>query len=403
MNLHEFQAKEVFRKHGIPVPPGHVAETPQQAAEAFTKLGAPAAALKSQIHAGGRGKGVIYEKDLKTVRLKGGVHLVKSADQARDLAAKILGHPLVTKQSGPQGRTVRRVYIEAACEIDKELYLGAVLDRGEGRPVLMASREGGVEIEEVAARSPEAIIREHWNTGEGLRPFQARRVGFALGLEPKAVAQFAKMAMGLARLFVDCDCSLLEINPLVVTKSGDVIALDAKMGIDDRAMEVKRQPDLEAMRDISEEDPLEHEANVHGLSYVTMEGNIGCLVNGAGLAMATMDIIKHAGGEPANFLDVGGGASEDQVKMAFRLLLANKGVKAVLINIFGGILQCDTLARGIVNAVKEIEVKVPVVVRLEGNNVEEGRVILGSSGLKIIPASDMGDAARKVVKEAGVA
>jgi succinyl-CoA synthetase beta subunit len=402
VNLHEFQAKEVFRKYGIPVSAGQVAETPDQAAEAFTKLGVPVAVVKSQIHAGGRGKGTVYEKDLKTVRLQGGVKLVRSAAEAKEIAGKILGHPLVTKQSGPQGRVVRRVYVEAGCDIDRELYLGAVLDRKAGRPVLMASTQGGMEIEEVAARDPKAIVKEHWDVGYGLQPYQARRVGYALGLSGETMKQFYRMVMAVTKMFVEKDCSLLEINPLVVTKQGGVVALDGKMGIDDRAIELKKQPELEAMRDVSEEDPIEHEATNYGLNYVSMEGNIGCMVNGAGLAMATMDIIKQAGGAPANFLDVGGGANKDQVKKAFKLLLANPDVKALFINIFGGILRCDVLAQGIVDAVKEVDVKIPVVVRLEGTNVEQGREILAQSGLKILPAADMGDGAKKAIEAAGL-
>ncbi len=402
MNLHEFQAKEVFRKYGIPVSAGFIVETAAQAAEAFTKLGGPVAVVKSQIHAGGRGKGTVYEKDLKTVRLQGGVKLVKSAAEAAEIAGKILGFPLVTKQSGAAGRVVRRVYVEAGCEIARELYLGAVLDRKAGKPVLMASTQGGMDIEEVAEHNPQAILKEHWDVGYGLQAYQARRIGFALGLSGDTFKQFLKMISAVTRMFVEKDCTLLEINPLVVTKKGDVLALDGKMGIDDRALELKKQPELEAMRDVHEEDPVEHEATSYGLNYVSMEGNIGCMVNGAGLAMATMDIIKQAGGAPANFLDVGGGANKDQVKKAFKLLLANPEVKALFINIFGGILRCDVLAQGIVDAVKEVDVKVPVVVRLEGNNVELGRDILKNSGLKISPAADMADGARKVIEAAGL-
>jgi len=402
VNLHEFQAKEVFRKYGIPVSKGFVAETPDQAAEAFTKLEGPVAVVKSQIHAGGRGKGTVYEKDLKTVRLQGGVKLVKSAAEAKDIASKILGYPLVTKQSGPQGRIVRRVYVEAGCEIERELYFGAVLDRKAGKPVLMASTQGGMEIEEVAHKDPNAIVKEHWDIGYGLQGYQARRLGYALGLSGESFKQFYRMAMAVTKMFAEKDCTLLEINPLVVTKKGDVVALDGKMGIDDRAIELKKQAELEAMRDVSEEDPVEYEAASYGLNYVSMEGNIGCMVNGAGLAMATMDIIKQAGGAPANFLDVGGGANKDQVKKAFKLLLANPEVKALFINIFGGILRCDVLAQGIVDAVKEVDVKIPIVVRLEGTNVEIGREILKNSGLKITAAADMGDGAKKVIEAAGL-
>jgi succinyl-CoA synthetase beta subunit len=405
VNLHEFQAKEVFRKYGIPVSTGHVAETPEQAADAFGKLGGPVAVVKSQIHAGGRGKGTVYEKDLKTVRLQGGVKLVKSAVEAKDIAAKILGFPLVTKQSGPQGRVVRRVYVEAGCDIDRELYFGAVLDRKAGKPVLMASTQGGMEIEEVAHKDPNAIVKEHWDIGYGLQGYQARRVAYALGLSGESFKQFTKMVMAVTRMFAEKDCSLLEINPLVVTKKGDVLALDGKMGIDDRAIELKKQAELEAMRDVGEEDPVEYEAASYGLNYVSMEGNIGCMVNGAGLAMATMDIIKQAGGAPANFLDVGGGANKDQVKKAFKLLLSNPDVKALFINIFGGILRCDVLAAGVIAAVTELGVPVPIVIRMKGTNVEEGKKMLADSGLNFATADTMGEAADKVValarKEAG--
>jgi succinyl-CoA synthetase beta subunit len=389
MNLHEYQTKQVLAKYGIPTRAGRVAESPEQAAEAFRALGGPIAVVKAQIHAGGRGKG-------------GGVKLVRSADEARDVALKLLGKSLVTPQTGPQGRIVRKVLVEAGCDIAKEFYLGCVLDRRLGQPVLMASKEGGVQIEEVAARDPEAILKQPFDVGHGLQPFQARALGFGLGLEGETFKAFTVMAFAVARMFVERDCSLLEINPLVTTKQGGLVALDGKMGIDDRALELKKQPELEAMRDIHEEDPVEHEAATYGLNYVSMEGNIGCMVNGAGLAMSTMDIIKLAGGAPANFLDVGGGANKDQVKKAFKLLLANPAVKAVLINIFGGILKCDVLAQGIVDAVKEIQVGVPIVVRLEGTNVEAGRKILQESGLKIIAAADMADAAKKVIDAAGL-
>ncbi len=402
MNLHEFQAKQVLSKAGFPILAGHVAETPDQAADAFTKLGGPLAVVKSQIHAGGRGKGTVYEKDLKTVRLQGGVKLAKSADEAKQLAERILGYPLVTKQSGPKGRIVRRVYVEAGCDIDRELYLGIVLDRKAGKPCLMASKQGGMEIEEVAARDPKAILKEHFDIALGIQGYQSRRIAFGLELKGDTFKQFVKLAPALCRMYVERDCSLLEINPLVVTKQGAIVALDGKIGIDDRAIEMKKQPELEAMRDIGEEDPIEYEATSYGLNYVSMEGNIGCMVNGAGLAMATMDIIKQAGGAPANFLDVGGGANKDQVKKAFKLLLANPEVKALFINIFGGILRCDVLAQGIVDAVKEVDVKIPIVVRLEGTNVEIGREILKNSGLKIIPAADMGEGARKVIEAAGL-
>jgi len=402
MNLHEYQAKQVLSKYGIPTLQGRVAESPEQAAEAFRALGTPVCAVKVQTHAGGRGKGAIYEKDLKTLRLQGGVKIAKSADEARDLAAKMLGGTLVTIQTGAKGRVIRKVFVEAGCDIARELYLGCVLDRKIGKPVIMASAEGGVEIEEVAKRNPAAILRQPVDVAHLLRPFQARLLAWGLGLSGDAFKQFCAMAAAIAKMYVERDCSLLEINPLVVTKAGGVIALDCKMGIDDRAVELKKQAEIAEMRDVAEEDPIEHEAHTIGLSYVSMDGNIGCMVNGAGLAMATMDIIQYAGAKPANFLDVGGGANKEQVKKAFKLLLANPGVKAVLINIFGGILRCDVLAQGIVDAVKEIEVKVPIVVRLEGTNVEKGREILAKSGLKLTSAADMADAAQKVKQAAGL-
>ena len=400
MNLHEFQAKEIFRKYGIPVSAGQVAETPEQAAEAFTKLGGPVAVVKSQIHAGGRGKGTVYEKDLKAVRLQGGVKLVRSAGEAREIAQKILGYPLVTKQSGSHGRIVRRVYVEAGCDIDRELYLGAVLDRKAGKPVLMASTQGGMEIEEVAEKDPQAIVKEHWDVGLGLQGYQSRRVAYALGLTGESFKQFVRMAAAVTRMFVEKDCTLLEINPLVVTKKGDLVALDGKMGIDDRAIELKKQAEIAEMRDVAEEDPIEHEATSYGLNYVSMEGNIGCMVNGAGLAMSTMDIIKQAGGAPANFLDVGGGANKDQVKKAFKLLLANPDVKALFINIFGGILRCDVLAEGVVEAARQVQLKLPLVVRMEGTNVDKGQEILKTSGFNFTVADGMRDAAEKVVRAA---
>jgi succinyl-CoA synthetase beta subunit len=387
MNLHEYQTKQVLAKYGIPTLPGRVAESPEQAAEAFRALGGAVAVVKAQIHAGGRGKG-------------GGVKLVRGADEARDVALKLLGKPLVTPQTGPQGRIVRKVLVEAGCDIGRELYLGCVLDRRLGQPVLMASKQGGMEIEEVAARDPNAILKQPFDVAYGLLPFQGRALAFGLGLEGETFKAFTAMAPAVARMFVERDCSLLEINPFVVTQLGALVALDGKMGIDDRALELKKQPELAAMRDVNEEDPIEYEAASYGLNYVSMDGNIGCMVNGAGLAMSTMDIIKLAGGSPANFLDVGGGANKDQVKKAFKLLLANPTVKAVLINIFGGILKCDVLAQGIVDAVKEIQVSVPIVVRLEGTNVEAGRKILKDSGLKIVSAADMGDAAKKVIEAA---
>ncbi len=402
MNLHEYQAKQVLSKYGIPVLQGRLAETADQAADAYKALGTPVVAVKVQTHAGGRGKGTIYEKDLKTVRVQGGVKIAKSADEARDLTAKMLGGTLVTIQTGPKGRVIRKVYVESGCDIARELYLGCVLDRKLGKPVIMASAQGGVEIEEVAHKNPNAILKETFDVGLGLLPFQMRRLAWGLGLSGDTFKQFCAMTAAIAKLYVERDCSMLEINPLVVTKSGGIVALDAKLSIDDRAIELKKQPELAAMADAGEEDPIEHEATSIGLNYVSLSGNIGCMVNGAGLAMATMDIIQYAGGTPANFLDVGGGANKEQVKKAFKLLLANPTVKAVLINIFGGILRCDVLAQGIVDAVKEIEVKIPIVVRLEGTNVDKGREILAKSGLKLTSATDMGDAANKVKQAAGL-
>jgi succinyl-CoA synthetase beta subunit len=382
MNLHEYQAKILLSKCGVPISGGKVATTPEEAAEAFSP---PLSVVKAQIHAGGRGKG-------------GGVKLVKSAEEARAAAEGMLGKPLVTHQTGPEGRVVRKVYVEEGCDIEREYYLGVVIDRKVGMPVLMASTEGGVEIEEVAETSPEKILKEPIDVRTGLEGYQLRRVAFGLGLSGDNFKSFMKMARSLVTAFIENDCSLLEINPLVLRKSGGFLALDAKMGVDDRAL--ARHPEIEEMRDIHEEDPNEYEAAKFGLSYVSMDGNIGCMVNGAGLAMATMDIIQFSGGNPANFLDVGGGATKDQVKVAFKLLLANPKVKAVLINIFGGILQCDVLASGIVAALKEVEVNIPVVVRLEGTNVERGREILANSGLKIESAANMGEAARKAVEAA---
>jgi len=402
MNLHEYQAKQILSRYGIPVLPGIVAETADQAADAFRKLAVPMTAVKVQTHAGGRGKGAIYEKDLKTLRIQGGVKLARSADEARDLAGKMLGGTLVTIQTGPKGRVIHKVLVAAGADIARELYLGCVLDRKIGKPVLMASAEGGVEIEEIARTNPSAILRQPFDIAHGLRPFQARLLAWGLGLSGDPFKQFCAMAHAICRMYVERDCSLLEINPLILTKQGQVIALDCKMGIDDRAIELKKQPEVAEMRDVAEEDPIEHEAHTYGLSYVSMDGNIGCMVNGAGLAMSTMDIIQLSGAKPANFLDVGGGANKEQVKKAFKLLLANPAVKAVLINIFGGILRCDVLAQGIVDAVKEIEVRVPIVVRLEGTNVEKGREILASSGLKLTAATDMNDAAQKVKAASGL-
>jgi succinyl-CoA synthetase beta subunit len=384
MKVHEYQGKEILRKYGVAVPRGHVVDNPQHAREVARELGGRVV-VKAQIHAGGRGKG-------------GGVKLAKTADEAAELTKQMLGMTLVTHQTGPEGRVVRKVLIEEALNIDKELYLGITLDRKIGKPVVMASAQGGMEIEEVAARDPKAIHREPIDAVLGIQPFQARRVAYAIGLKGNAFKKAVDFLQKLVKAYVDTDASLAEINPLLITKEEDVLALDAKMNFDDNAM--FRHPDIVEMRDLNEEDPLEVEASKFGLNYIKLDGTVGCMVNGAGLAMATMDIIKHAGGEPANFLDVGGGASAEQVKNAFRIILSDKNVKAILINIFGGIMRCDRIAEGVVQASKEIGLPVPLVVRLEGTNVELGKEILQKSGLDIIAADEMKDAAEKVVAAA---
>ena len=381
MNIHEYQAKDILRRYGVAVLKGKVAASPQEVADIAKELGS-VCVVKAQIHAGGRGKA-------------GGVKVCRTPDDAREFAKGLLGKKLVTHQTGPAGREVRRLFVEQGCEIARELYLGMVLDRAKGWLTLMASSEGGVEIEEVAARSPEKILRESIDPIVGLQAFQARKVAFALGIPKESLNKAVSFMMGLYRAFVDSDCSLAEINPLVLTKSGDIIALDAKMGFDDNGL--FRHPDIGALRDANEEDPKETEAAKFDLSYISLDGNIGCMVNGAGLAMATMDIIKSCGGEPANFLDVGGGATKEKVAAAFKILLADANVKAVLINIFGGIMQCDVLAQGVVDAAREVKLSVPLVVRLEGTNVERGREILAASKLNIIAAADMADGAKKAV------
>jgi succinyl-CoA synthetase beta subunit len=384
MKVHEYQAKEILRRYGVAVPRGIVIDTPDAAREAAKDLGGRVV-VKAQIHAGGRGKG-------------GGVKLAQNPDEAVVLAKQILGMTLVTHQTGPEGRLVRKVLIEEALNIDKELYLGITLDRRIGKPVVMASKQGGMEIEEVAARDPKAIARVPVDGVLGLQPFQAREIAYALGLSGDAFKKCVDFVQKLMRAYLDTDASLAEINPLLVTKENDVFALDCKMNFDDNAM--FRHRDVLEMRDLHEEDPLEVEASRFELNYIKLDGNIGCMVNGAGLAMATMDIIKYAGGAPANFLDVGGGASAEQVKNAFRIILGDKNVKAILINIFGGIMRCDRIAEGVVQASKEIGLPVPVVVRLEGTNVDLGKEILAKSGLNIITADGMGDAATKVVAAA---
>jgi succinyl-CoA synthetase beta subunit len=381
MKVHEYQAKEILARFGVAIPRGEVVTTPEAARSVAANLGGKVV-VKAQVHAGGRGKA-------------GGVKLANGPDEASDVANRILGMKLVSKQTGPEGKIVHKVLVEEALGIARELYLGVVLDRAQGLPVLMASKFGGMEIEEVAAEHPEAILKEHFGPLAGLQAYQARKLGFALELSGDTFKKFVKFVIALARAYNESDATLAEINPLLITTDGDVLALDAKMNFDDNA--IARHPDIAEMRDLDEEDPLEVEASKFDLNYIKLDGTIGCMVNGAGLAMATMDIIKHAGGAPANFLDVGGGASQERVENAFRILLSDKSVKAVLINIFGRIVRCDMIASGVVAAARNLAVKVPIVVRLEGTNVEEGRRILAESGLKLQPADGMADAAAKVV------
>jgi succinyl-CoA synthetase beta subunit len=387
MNIHEFQAKQILRRFGASVPKGEPASTPDEAAKAFEALGQPKAVVKAQIHAGGRGKA-------------GGVKLVSSAAEAREFAAKLLGKPLVTHQTGPEGRMVRRLYVEQASEIARELYLAMVVDRNAESIAIIASTEGGMEIEEVAAKTPDRIITEPIDPIIGLAGFQGRKIAFALGLRDKQVGQFGSLLNSLYRAFVETDASLVEINPLVITRDGSVVCLDAKISFDDNGL--FRHSEIRELRDPNEEDPAETEASKFDLSYVHLDGNIGCMVNGAGLAMATMDIVKYYGAEPANFLDVGGGANSQKVAAAFRILLSDERVRAVLINIFGGIMLCDVLAQGVVDAAREVQLNVPLVVRMEGTNVDKGKQILKDSGIKVIAASDMADAARRVVEAIGV-
>ncbi|MCL6501074.1 MAG: ADP-forming succinate--CoA ligase subunit beta [Pirellulales bacterium] len=393
MKIHEFQAKEILRQAGVPVPAGMVARTPEEAAAAFKQLGGSVALVKAQIHAGGRGKGTIKEHPSQR-----GVQVVRSAEEAAAVAGRILGHALVTLQTGPEGRVVHQVLVEAGCEIARELYLGIVLDRSRQAPVLMVSSEGGVNIEEVAAQTPEKIFKEWFHPDGGLRPYQARKLAVKLQLRGASLAHAERFMCGLCRVFVSQDCSLLEVNPLVVTSRGELLALDAKLNFDDNA--AFRHPERANLRDLAEEEPSEVRAAEAGLSYVKLDGNIGCLVNGAGLAMSTMDLIKLHGGEPANFLDVGGGANAEQVTEAFRILLADGNVRAVLVNIFGGIMRCTTIAQALIEAYRMVGFNVPLVVRLEGTEVEEARRMLAESELDIISASDLTDAARKVVAAA---
>ncbi|MGC2322019.1 MAG: ADP-forming succinate--CoA ligase subunit beta [Terriglobales bacterium] len=389
MKIHEYQAKAILNKYGVAVPRGEMVQTreaAQTAAKSLLDAGAKAVVVKAQIHAGGRGKG-------------GGVKIANSAEEAGEIAARMLGMKLVTHQTGPEGREVHRLLVEETLPIDRELYLGIVIDRTEARPVFMASASGGMEIEQVAAQNPDAIMKEYIVPGMGLEPFQARKLAFGLGLAPAQITEAVHFMTALYLAFEVTDSSLAEINPFITTKDGRLFALDAKINFDDNAL--FRHPDLKELRDISEEDPLEVEASKYGLNYIKLDGNVGCMVNGAGLAMSTMDIIKYAGGSPANFLDVGGGANAEQVTHAFEILLSDKNVRAVLINIFGGILRVDTLAQGVVDAAKQTKISFPIVLRLEGTNVEQGREILKKSGLNCIVAETMKDAAEKVVAAAG--
>ena len=392
MNIHEYQAKQLLAKFGVAVPRGGVAYTPDEAAKVASELGGPVYVVKSQIHAGGRGAGR-FQNDPNG---KGGVRVVKTVDDVRENAAAMLGQVLVTKQTGDQGKEVKRLYVEEGADIKRELYLGMLVDRATSRITVMASTEGGMEIEEVAHDHPEKILKLAIDPVTGLQGFHGRRVAFALGLEGKQVGACVKFLTAMYKAFVDLDASIVEINPLVVTGAGDIIALDAKMNFDDNAL--FRHQDVEALRDEDEEDPAETEAAKHQLSYVKLDGNIGCMVNGAGLAMATMDIIKLYGGEPANFLDVGGGATKERVTQAFKIILGDKNVEGILVNIFGGIMRCDVIAEGVVAAAREISLNVPLVVRLEGTNVELGKKILAESGLPILSADNLADAAAKVVK-----
>jgi succinyl-CoA synthetase beta subunit len=381
MKIHEYQAKALLARHGVPVPRGHMASTVDEAVAAAEKLGG-SVVVKAQIHAGGRGKG-------------GGVKVAKDATEARTIASQILGMQLITHQTGPEGRIVQRLLIEETLPIEKELYVGIVLDRATGKNTFMASREGGMDIEEVAAKTPELILKEAIEPGMGLSPFQARKLAFGIGIPAASINAAAKCMMALATANDALDLTLAEINPMILTKDGGIVALDAKMNIDDNAM--FRHKDLAELRDLNEEDPLEVEASKFSLNYIKLEGSVACMVNGAGLAMATMDIVKYSGGSPANFLDVGGGANAEQIRNAFRILLSDPSVKAILINVFGGILRCDTLASGVVAAARELNVKLPIVVRMEGTNFEQGRQILLDSGLNFTIANGMKDAADKVV------
>ncbi|HLR74142.1 MAG TPA: ADP-forming succinate--CoA ligase subunit beta [Virgibacillus sp.] len=382
MNIHEYQGKDLLRSYGVNVPNGHVAYTVDEAVEAAEKLGSSVTVVKAQIHAGGRGKA-------------GGVKIAKNLDEVRTYANEILGKTLVTEQTGPEGKEVKRLLIEEGCDIQKEYYLGLVLDSSTSKVVMMGSEEGGTEIEEVAAATPEKIFKEVIDPGIGLAGYQARRLAFNLNIPNELIGKVVKFMMGLYQAFVDNDCSIAEINPLVTTGDGDVLALDAKLNFDESAL--YRQKDIEKLRDLDEEDEKEIEASEHDLSYIALDGDIGCMVNGAGLAMATMDIIKHYGGDPANFLDVGGGATAEKVTEAFKIILSDPNVKGIFVNIFGGIMRCDVIAEGVVEATKQVGLEIPLVVRLEGTNVELGKKILDESGLNITAADSMGDGAEKIV------
>ena len=388
MNIHEYQAKELFEKFGVPSPRGKVAETADEAHAIAAEIGGQVV-VKAQVHAGGRGKGTFKNG------FQGGVHLSSDADAIGEIAGKMIGETLVTHQTGEEGRLVRKVMVAEAVDIEKEYYLAILMDRDSGSPVIVASTEGGMDIEAVAEETPEKILREIIHPLAGLQPYEIRKLSAKLGLAGDDAKQFGKLLKSLYRLFLECDCSMVEINPLVTTPDGQVLALDAKFGFDDNAL--YRHPDIEAMRDTEEEDPREVAASAFDLNYIGLDGNIACLVNGAGLAMATMDIIKHCGGEPANFLDVGGGATKDQVTNAFKIILSDPNVKGILVNIFGGIMDCDVIAHGIVAAAKEVEITIPLIVRLEGNNVAAGKKTLAESDVELIAADDLGDAAKKAV------
>jgi len=393
MNIHEYQARELLQRFGVATTRGKVASTPEEAERIAREIAPSEIVVKAQIHAGGRGKGSF------TNGFKGGVHICHTPEEAREIACKMLGQTLVTHQTGPAGRVVNKVLVAESAQIGREIYFAVLVDRPTAAPLVVASTEGGVEIETVAARSPEKIIRESIDPLAGLQPFQTRKLAKHLNFESSQLKAASKLFDGLYRTFIGLDCSMVEVNPLVVTTSGDVLALDAKFNFDDNAL--YRYPDVAAMRDTAEEDPREVEASKHGLNYIGLNGNIACLVNGAGLAMATMDIIKYYGGKPANFLDVGGSATEEQVTEAFKILVADKRVEAILVNIFGGIARCDVIAQGIINAANTVKLSVPLVVRLEGTKVEEGRKLLKESGLALITANDLADAAEKAVKAAG--